>query len=83
MRDKRREGDNRPLVKDPRVSLTWKPAHDEPFRWLPRHGAPLCIAEWFSQSVIKFVAYLPVYTALVVTITLLVVIFGIPFIGGK
>lgn len=63
--------------------LSWKCNHGEPFRWLPRHGEPFCVAEWLSQSVIKVLACLPVYTALVVTATLLMVIFGVPFVEGK
>lgn len=45
--------------------------------WLPRDGDPLSYLEWVSQSVIKFIAWLPVYTAIVVTLVLLVQIFGV------
>lgn len=55
----------------------------QPFRWLPRQGKPLSIAEWISQTMIKVIAYLPIYTAIVVTLVLLVQLFGIPFVGGK
>lgn len=56
---------------------------NQPFRWLPRQGEPSCVVEWISQTVIKIIAYLPVYTAIVVTLVLLVQLFGIPFIGGR
>ena len=69
--DTRREGDDRPAEDDPEVSLTVLPCHGKPFRWLPKHGAPLCIGEWFSQRVVKSLAYLPIYTAIIVTLTLL------------
>ena len=69
--DTRRRGDDRPAKDDPDVSLTFLPDHDEPFRWLPKHGAPLCIGEWFTQHVVKAIAYLPVYTAIIVTLTLI------------
>ncbi len=42
-------------------------------RWLPRHGEPLWFAERLSQSLIRSLAYLPVYTAVVVTLTLVLV----------
>jgi hypothetical protein len=63
--------------------LSWRPIHGETFRWLPRQGEPLCVAEWITQKIIKLVAYTPVYTAIVVTLVLLVQIFGVPFVGGK
>lgn len=46
-------------------------------RWLPRDGEPLTYLEWLSQSTIRFVAYLPIYTAIVVTLVLLAQIFDI------
>lgn len=64
-------------------SLAWKCAHDKPFRWLPRQGEPLCIGEWVSQTMIKLLAYAPVYTAVIVTLVLLVQLFGVPFVEGK
>lgn len=48
------------------------PAHGEKFRYLPRHGDPLCIGEWLTQKIVKAVAYLPIYTAIVATTTLVV-----------
>lgn len=51
-------------------------------RWLPRQGEPLCLAELVSQSLIKAIAYLPIYTAIVATLTFCAVVFGIPFLEG-
>ncbi len=42
-------------------------------KWLPRHGEPLCLVERLSQSLIRSLAHLPVYTAVVVTLTLVLV----------
>jgi hypothetical protein len=67
--DERREGDERDF-RQPGHLHFW-PAHGQPFRWLPRHGEPICIAEWMSQKVIRGVAFLPIYTAVVVTIALI------------
>lgn len=47
------------------LSLTPKRGH--PLRWLPRHGAPVCIVEWLSQRTITGLARLPIYTAVIVT----------------
>lgn len=77
-----REGDTRPYRRDPSVRLQWSLNSEYPFRWLPRHGDPSCVVEWFSQRSIKALAYLPVYTAIIVTIVLIVQLFGIPFVGG-
>lgn len=82
MTDDRREGDERPLIRSSEISLTWRPSHNYPFRWLPRHGEPLCIAEWVSHQIVRSLAFLPIYSAIVVTITLLLVIFGVPFVQG-
>jgi hypothetical protein len=79
--DKRRKGDKRPVEHDPEASLTLLPAHDEPFRWLPRHGEPSCIGEWLSQQAVRGIAYLPVYTAIVTTLVLLVLVFGVPWMS--
>ena len=59
------------------------PAHDQPFRWLPRQGEPSCIGEWLSQRAITALAWLPFYTALVATLALLVLIFGVPFVATR
>lgn len=80
---RRRPTDTRPLRRDPSVGLSLKPDPDQPFRWLPRQGDPMCIGEWISQGLIKIVAYLPIYTAIVATLVLLVLLFGIPFVGGR
>lgn len=71
-KDERREGDDRPFEHDKRVSLTLRPATDQPFRWFPRHGEPSCIGEWAVQHIVRFFAYLPVYTAIVVTIIVII-----------
>jgi hypothetical protein len=52
-------------------------------RWFPRYGDPVTSMEKFVHSLVKTVAWLPVYTAIVVTLTLLVLIFGVPFLGGN
>lgn len=51
------------------------------WRWIPRYGDPVTTIDRIVQRIIKFVAWLPVYTAIVVTLTLLVLIFGVPFLG--
>ncbi len=81
MADLRRRGDTRPLIRDDVNPLSWKPTR--PVRWLPRHGAPYCVLEWTTQHAVKILALLPVYTAIVVTLVLLMVIFGVPFVDGK
>lgn len=43
-----------------------------PLRLLPRDGEPTCIFEWTSQQFVKALAYLPVYTAIIVTLSLIV-----------
>lgn len=79
----RRPGDTRPLRKDPEADgLNVLHSPDEPLRLLPRHGEPFCLLEWVTQKTVKVVAYLPIYTAIIVTIVLLLEIFGIPFIKG-
>lgn len=67
---------------DRRVSLSLKPPDNRPFNWLPRQGEVSSIGEWIIQGLIKALACLPVYTAIVVTLVLLVQIFGVPFVGG-
>lgn len=83
MIDTRRVGDNRPLKRDPSIRLKWAPSIHAPLRWLPRHGEPFCMVEWMSQKVISSLAFLPVYTAIIVTLVLLVQIFGVPLIGKR
>ena len=48
--------------------------------WLPRQGKASSTEEVIVQTAIKVFAWLPVYTAVVVTLTLLCLIFGVPFI---
>ena len=78
-----RKGDIRPFKRDPEIPIRWVLRLHNPFRWLPRHGEPSCYLELTSQRVIKALALLPIYTAVIVTIVLLVQVFGIPFIGGR
>ena len=73
MSDQRREGDERPFAHEKGVRLTWTPEPGQPFRWLPRHGEPSCVAEWIMHQLIKGLSWLPVYTAIIVTVTLIVV----------
>jgi hypothetical protein len=68
--DQRREGDERPRKHVQGVALTLTPAHNQPFRWLPRHGQPSCIGERATQTAIRCLAWAPLYTAVVVTLML-------------
>jgi hypothetical protein len=74
MGDRRRKGDERPYRRKKGVPLNLTPTHAESFRWLPRQGEPSCIGEWFTQCFIRVVAFLPVYTAIVVTLCLVVLV---------
>lgn len=56
------------------IPLNWHPDHDEPLRLLPRDGEPTCVIEWISQTLIRALAWAPLYTAVVVTLILLVVV---------
>jgi hypothetical protein len=44
--------------------------------WLPRQGKAKTTAEWIVQSGVKVFAWLPVYTAFIVTLTFLIILFG-------
>lgn len=68
----RRSGDVRPLVSDRKERLAWHPTM--PIRWLPRHGQPGCFVEVLSQAIVRGAAWLPLYTALIATLTLIAVI---------
>jgi hypothetical protein len=81
VQDKRRPGDERPFEHDQDISLTLLPAEGQPFRWLPRHGQPSCIGEWMAQRMVTATAWAPIYIAIVTTLTLLVVVFGVPFVS--
>jgi hypothetical protein len=48
--------------------------------WLPRQGKASSKEEVIVQTAIKVFAWLPVYTAVVVTATLLFILFGVPFV---
>lgn len=82
MRHGQRSGDDLPFKKSRYAKLAWWPAEGEPFRWLPRHGEPLCIGELVAQKIVKTVAWLPVYVAIVVTLVLIVQVFA-PFGIGR
>lgn len=51
--------------------------------WLPRQGKASSIEEVIVQTAIKVFAWLPIYTAIVVTATLLLILFGVPFVGDS
>lgn len=70
--DELRKGDTRSFHREGGVHLTLLPAPDQPFRFLPRQGDPLSILEWLSQRFLCFVAWIPVYIAIVVSIILFV-----------
>ena len=82
MADDRRKGDDRPFVHAEGVSLTFLPAEDRPFRWLPKNGQPYCIGEWLTQHTVRFISWLPIYSAIVVTGILIIQIWH-PFGLGK
>lgn len=63
--------------------MALRPTHGKPLRWLPRQGEPSCIVEWLSQRVVIALAYAPIYVAVVVTLTLLILIFGVPFMDER
>ena len=67
----RRLGDDRPFRRDPETPLCWRPA--TPVRWLPRHGEPWCVIELIAQTFVKALAWAPIYTALIATLTLVAV----------
>lgn len=71
------------MVSDTGEKLTWRLSRDLSPHWLPRAGKPVCVWDWLSQKVIKTIAFLPVYTAVVATITMCLYIFGVPFVAGR
>lgn len=77
---KPRHGDQRPLHREVGASLALCPSR--PFRWLPRHGKPFCIGEWFTQHAVKTLARVPIYFGIVGLLTACVLVFGLPFVGG-
>ncbi len=66
---RRRKGDDRSLDRES-VPLNLAPTHNDPMRWLPRHGNPTCLIEWLSQGTTHHRVVL--YIAFVVTLTLVV-----------
>lgn len=73
MKDTRRKGDNRPFTNSNKIIRSLKLKRGEPMRLLPKHGEPYCMTEWIFQYLISALAHLPIYTAIIVTITLIVV----------
>jgi hypothetical protein len=72
--------DERPFKRKAGVPLNLTPGHHGRMRWLPRHGEPDCILEWFTQQGIKALAWTPLYTALVATLVLLVLLIEVPWL---
>jgi hypothetical protein len=68
----RRSGDN-----SSEVCLPWWPNHDKPYHWLPKQGKAMSVVEYISQAIVKSIAWLPVYIAIVVTLTLAVLLWNI------
>lgn len=62
--------------------VTFRPPPDKPSHWLPKQGSPFSVAEWMSQYFIRFFAWLPAYTAVVLTIVLIIEIWH-PFGLGE
>lgn len=73
MADYRRNGDTRPIKHPPGIPLTRQISREYPLRWLPRHGEPFCVIEWFIQAIARILVYLPVYISIVVTIMLILI----------
>jgi hypothetical protein len=65
----KRKGDDRPFHYDGPMMKAKRP-----IRWLPRHGDPTCVLEFWSQQFVKWAAHLPVYTAIIVTLTLIAIL---------
>ena len=42
--------------------------------WLPKNGAPISTGDRIMQALVRLLAFLPVYIAVVVTLTLVVVV---------
>ena len=72
--DNRREGDERPIHHDEKLHLHLSPDQGEPFRFLPKHGDPYCIGEWASQHFVKTIAYWPIYSSIVSTLILVIIV---------
>lgn len=52
------------------------PPPEHKMRWLAKDGEPVCVLEFISQLVARIATYVPFYIALVVTLTLIIQIFG-------
>ncbi len=77
-KDEHRESDDQGEI----PPVTFRPQPDKPSHWLPKQGHPLSIAEWMSQYFIRFFAWLPAYTAVVLTLVLIIEIWH-PFGLGE
>lgn len=53
------------------------PERGQKFHALPKHGNPSSVAEYLIQTIVKYFAFLPVYTALLVTIIIVILAFDI------
>lgn len=51
----------------------------EEHHWLPRQGQPTCVVDRIVQQLVKLLALLPVYTAVVATLIILILVFGLPW----
>jgi len=80
MREEQRASEERTL---PSEGLSLLPTQPGRLKLLPRHGEPSCILEWGVQWLVKALAWAPLYTAVVVTLTLALIIFGVPFMEGR
>lgn len=49
--------------------------HPGPIRWLPRQGAPRARLEAAAQRAVKLASCVPIYTAVIVTLILVVQVF--------
>lgn len=76
-----RFGDDRPFNRPEGTPLSRHPVCGKPFRWLPRHGQPMCTGELITQTIVKTFAFAPIYTAVIVTLVLLVLLFGVPWVN--
>lgn len=65
-----------------RVNLEWGVKRERKFHMFPCNGEPENTLERVSQTIIKVIAFLPVYTAIVVTLMLYILLFGVPLVKG-
>jgi hypothetical protein len=72
-----RRGDTRSFIYVGK--LAWWPAKGYPFRWKPEYGNPECVGELVAQNIWK--NRIVLYIAVVVTLILIVQVFGISLLG--